>query len=400
MLKRVLRRTHVHAGAACIVCNTEPIAVKALPPVSLGLPVSAEASTAGSSSSLLYSAPPSEAVGTVEEWRELALREWLRHHDVMRPRSSSRHVSASADPLSADEALWRRFESATEPLSSEAYDQLTAYLTSFTSLGLDEEFCRSQERRIRDEMLKAEGSSCVASNASSSSGVAPSVTATTIELPPGDCKQDAFFAALHDFMTRVVCNTELRRHVFACCGTALGLHREKHFIPHDTDIDLGVAVEALQPDRSTAVLELLSNAAMSGAFVCIDVCGEVDKGLELRFQHTATGTLVDLNVYYPPLDSDLSVSQSRSDKDAFVWCATHYEQSAARKHGMYRYRHRPFYHSLTPVVVMRPSDKASVQVLLPPTTYLDEYFGADWRTPKRYSYREGLASEYRNIIAE
>jgi hypothetical protein len=33
--------------------------------------------------------------------------------------------------------------------------------------------------------------------------------------------------------------------------------------------------------------------------------------------------------------------------------------------------------------------------------YLEEYFGTDWRIPKKYNYEEGVAQKhYKNIIEE
>ena len=41
-----------------------------------------------------------------------------------------------------------------------------------------------------------------------------------------------------------------------------------------------------------------------------------------------------------------------------------------------------------------------VVVRCPTETYLEEYFGPDWRVPRKFGYDEGLAGEYKNIIPE
>jgi hypothetical protein len=195
---------------------------------------------------------------------------------------------------------------------------------------------------------------------------------------------------------------------FITCGTALGARREGRFIAHDDDIDIGIffadlckrpaAAASARPVRNDGedeaellsaqgtAMDLLSSIGTSSRLDCFDVLGAVERGFQMRFRHADTGVLVDVNCYYTAIDE--------STGEPYVWTATHYAESQSRRFGMYRYRNR-YPLKLTPV------DFYDLQGLRCPTEeYLVEYFGADWRTPKKYNYEQGLAGEYRNIIPE
>lgn len=231
-------------------------------------------------------------------------------------------------------------------------------------------------------------------------------------------KQMDFQAALLD-MQQVLSQCPLP--FFLACGSALGVHRENKFIAHDYDVDIGINVQDVVQlgklhgrtgftvlpsslgsevewslDAERGVIEMMRQMSTSGIFVIFDLCGTPSKGMEVRLLHLKTNVRVDVNLYYPPIEND--------DNDLvrlrgpFVWTATHYENSGAMKHGMYRYFHLPFYHNLETVEFCA---KDGETFLVPPVSYVVECFGDDWTVPKVFSYAEGLHNkEYRNIIDE
>ena len=289
---------------------------------------------------------------------------------------------------------------------------------------------------------------------------------------------------------------------FLACGTALGCTREGRFIAHDDDIDIGITFQdwcsagagvgssAVTRERGgmkgdeadinylaqQALIALLSrvslfkgtykppptttaatlpgeghqpSASSLPSFVCFDVLGSVDFGLQLRFKHVPSGVLVDVNLYYEEGDVEQQEkgrsgprrrvrsndgpqppksppSSPPSSSASYCWFATHYGDSEKRRHGMYRYRHRspltlvhrPFYdfrgicvdeaganpgeegRRQSAAVCDAAAEPDYPQLLVLGETHLTEYFGPDWRIPKVYGYEEGLRGEYKNIIAE
>lgn len=202
---------------------------------------------------------------------------------------------------------------------------------------------------------------------------------------------------------------------------------------------------------------------------CFDILGTIDAGFQLRLRDLRPtpseagssgggAVLLDINLCYrdgqgsitssvdsSPSDASLEASLAAAGKgkhSSCVWTATHYEQAAARRHGIYRYRwpavdfdgivdappaspDAVLPEAQLPAAVLQRSDGddddkesgrpstsgASTSggwalfyghpFLIPGTAYLRTYFGSDWRTPKVYGYEEALRTgQYRNLVPE
>ncbi|KNH08552.1 hypothetical protein XU18_0955 [Perkinsela sp. CCAP 1560/4] len=192
-----------------------------------------------------------------------------------------------------------------------------------------------------------------------------------------DGKQRLFAETLQDLDTAL---RSIGESYFLAAGTALGAIRDGQFIPHDDDIDIGMFDDSA--DGSGRLLRV-TIALEKWGFVPFQVLGSVDHGLELRCIHSRTKVNIDINWFY---------REAAKDGKPFLWCATYFGAAERRAHQKYRYRHDIF--------LPRAISFAGGSYLVPPVEYLREYYGEDWRVPKKFDYWEGLAGEYKNIIPE
>lgn len=158
---------------------------------------------------------------------------------------------------------------------------------------------------------------------------------------------------------------------FLACGTALGVVREGQFIEHDSDIDLGVFRDDYNPEIESRILEVFK---LKHRF------GSINTGYELSFIHPETGVSLDIFLHYK--------------ENFFYWYPTFLSVCDKAKNKMCRWKYTPF--GLKPIEFFG----GVFNLPDPIDLYLTESYG-DWKTPKSFSYEEGITEGgYTNLILE
>ena len=149
---------------------------------------------------------------------------------------------------------------------------------------------------------------------------------------------------------------------FLAWGTALGAHREGQFIPHDSDIDLGV----FDKDASLAdVSEALRRAGI----------------LEIRRFSTEITVLVAL------VPVDIFVFEHGPPHRSFSYtgpCDRHPNKTCV------------FENTFDLETILFYDDTYHI----PDLGFLSQSYGADWRRPKKYTYAESIEEEHNpNLVS-
>ena len=183
-------------------------------------------------------------------------------------------------------------------------------------------------------------------------------------------KQKKFKECLYD-MKKIL--DKNNTHFFLCWGTLLGQRRENQFIEHDHDIDIGII-------RNNFDLSLINSLTKDGVFEFRKKFGELDKNYECSLVHTKTRIPIDIFIFY-------------KIKDDLYYTSTHTGKCDKTKYGFCKWaRHlRGF----------KKVNFMDVKYNVPKNTeeYLEESYGKDWMTPKKFNYYEGLnKNHYKNLM--
>lgn len=165
---------------------------------------------------------------------------------------------------------------------------------------------------------------------------------------------------------------------FITFGSALFYHRNKSF--DTSDIDTGLFYNDAVP-----VSNRLVTAFTAQGFKLKTNYGSINDGQEWQFRCPISNIQFDVFVFYPPLPADPKPS-------TFLWWTSSYHGKCDKM----RYKKCRFkFSSITPeeVIIQNRS------FLMSPRSFLVEQYGADWTTPKSYSYYQ-LLDIATNIIPE
>ena len=181
-------------------------------------------------------------------------------------------------------------------------------------------------------------------------------------------KQIKFKTALEDMKTIL---DENNQKFFLVCGTLLGCIREKKFIEYDLDIDLGIFSDQYDKTIENKILN-------SDKFSLVHRLGELNKNYEISFKHI-NGVKIDIFLHYK-IEKNIYYAASfygLCDKKPEKYCKWKYK--------------------IDNLIDYKFFDKT---YLIPKnyTEYLTDSYGADWETPKNFSYKEGLDGLYKNLM--
>ena len=148
---------------------------------------------------------------------------------------------------------------------------------------------------------------------------------------------------------------------FLFCGTALGCHREKNFIEHDHDIDIGVFQWKVD---LKALLPIL--ALYPGTFRLSNVFPNIHSPTELTFTHSKT----NINV-------DIFEVESRGSHYYFYTYTNICDYKPNRR---CEFKFTPF--------TLEKTTFLGKEYLIPPKSYLKDHYGPTWHIPQKLSYQD------------
>jgi phosphorylcholine metabolism protein LicD len=190
-------------------------------------------------------------------------------------------------------------------------------------------------------------------------------------------KQNNFRQTLED-MKQILDTNNIPYHLDS--GTALGAIREQRFISHDEDIDIAI----FHKDR---VSNLESIVTKNGKFELIHKLPEDNKNeneiTEFSFKHLKTRVKIDIFFIVEEKDQYISYSY-------FGECDDKPKKRCEYVNSKYKLNDIIFY---------------GKKYKVPEEKFLEEQYGKDWKTPKKFSYihdlnEKSLQSRYPNLKRE
>lgn len=137
---------------------------------------------------------------------------------------------------------------------------------------------------------------------------------------------------------------------FLSSGTCLGYVRERDFMEHDYDIDVGIEEKDYKPE--------IINAMTRKGLYLYRVLGSIKTGMELSFYLPGFRAKIDIFVHKDKGPKSCWFSYNKEKDKKLQYCVTKFDRKKVDFLGM------------------------EVDIPAPVKKYLEEHYGMDWRIPK------------------
>jgi lipopolysaccharide cholinephosphotransferase len=160
-------------------------------------------------------------------------------------------------------------------------------------------------------------------------------------------------------------------------GTALGAHREKTFIPHDHDIDLGVFIKDA---NDKMMVKLIVKSMKAHGFSVVSRLGKLSRGKEIQFEKN------DI-----PLDIFWIYPGNYRGKNYYL-VSSYFGDCDKLKFKTCVWGYRPYR--------LQTIDFLGKKYKVVPKKTLVDMYGNDWKVPKQFTYWEGLDGGYKGFLKD
>ena len=175
-------------------------------------------------------------------------------------------------------------------------------------------------------------------------------------------KQKKFLTTLTD-MADILENNDI--HYFLLGGTALGCHREKKFIEHDHDIDLGI----FEDISFKTILNIVNNSNKFKFNSLHPYNTEIENATELTFIHKDTNVRLDIFKHF-------KVEKYKYMSYAYLGKCSNKPRNRCEYLDIIKLNKHTFLDRIYNV---------------PDISYIENLYGSDWRIPKHMSYDDELS---------
>jgi phosphorylcholine metabolism protein LicD len=154
---------------------------------------------------------------------------------------------------------------------------------------------------------------------------------------------------------------------FLYCGTALGAHREKKFIEHDKDIDLGLLEDNFYKIKNIMSIIKEKFSIVHSFPKNIDINSDFNNCTEVKIKYIYNGVTIDL----------FKVSKKKNYYVSYSYTniCNYKPKKRCEFNNKFDFEEIEFFNK---------------RYLIPNKDFLISHYGEDWNIVKKYDYNEGL----------